>query len=325
MILNKIGYSYNDLTIVPTVISEVDSRQMVDPFDYEGNLPLFTAPMSTIVNSENFYTWNKYVHAILPRNISAGIRRDFLTKGEWVAVSLQEVSDWFIKHNFKTSSEFKVCIDIANGHMQQLLYICNLLKTKYGRTIHIMTGNIANAEILPQYEKVGIEYVRCSIGSGAGCLTSSNTGVHYPIASLIEDCKKIKNEQALNIEIIADGGIRNYSDVIKALALGADYVMIGSLFAGMYESATPIINHKKLFYGMASKEGQIALQGKKTKTSEGLCKLIPITGYLEDWCINMEDYLRSAMSYCGCFSLGSFCGGVNLIPNSVSEINSVNK
>lgn len=76
------------------------------------------------------------------------------------------------------------------------------------------------------------------------CTTSPNTGVHYPIASLIDECRKIKDKCKMNIKIIADGGIRNYGDVIKALALGADYVMVGSLFASFYESAA-YFNGKK--------------------------------------------------------------------------------
>lgn len=142
-----------------------------------------------------------------------------------------------------------------------------------------------------------------------GCITSSNTSIHYPMASLINDVFQVKQSLQLIADstgnklplIIADGGIRNYSDVIKALALGADYVMIGSLFGKLYESCAKTVKKDKQlykeFYGMASNKGQIDLNGKKTKTSEGITKLLPVTEHLDKWTENMESYLRSAMSY----------------------------
>ena len=87
-----------------------------------------------------------------------------------------------------------------------------------------------------------IDFIRVGIGGGSGCITTSNVSTHYPQASLIDECYNIKKQLLLETEdilpkIIADGGIRNYDHVIKALALGADYVMIGSLFAQCIESA----------------------------------------------------------------------------------------
>ena len=136
-------------------------------------------------------------------------------------------------------------------------------------------------------------------------------------------------------KIIADGGIRGYSDVIKALAVGADYVMIGGEFAKLVESAAPlnvlnpsgVVNNKflnenrsmlrhvgdhfvltlttpvrvdglyKTFYGMSSKQGQIDINGRKTKTSEGNVKQVEVTTNLDKWVENMAAYMRSAMSY----------------------------
>ena len=143
-------------------------------------------------------------------------------------------------------------------------------------------------------------------------------------------------------KIIADGGIRNYSDVIKALALGADYVMIGGIFGSLVESAgkmmtetgeevLPLSRHqvnehngiftivdketnklitssnlRKVFYGMASKQGQLDLFGKKQKTAEGIVKNIPVTTNISKWTDNMISYLQSAMSYTNIFRVNDF-------------------
>ena len=149
--------------------------------------------------------------------------------------------------------QYNVCVDLANGHMFSLINICKSVKNKYPNVI-IMTGNIANPETYKEYCDAGIDYVRCSIGSGSCCTTASNTAVHYPIASLIDEINYIKQSRKHTYDpyydkfctkVIADGGIRNYNDVIKALALGADYVMVGGLFSSFIESAGEIIEGYK--------------------------------------------------------------------------------
>lgn len=243
MILDKTGYSYNDLTIVPAIVSNVSSRSQVAPFYNNGVynwLPIFTAPMSTVVNCENINFWKKNkITPIIPRNISIDKRLLYLSKGDWVAFSMKEVKEIFLNSDYGEFNDFcpRICIDVANGHMQELISLCTAIKRKRNNNILIMTGNIANPETIFAYELAGIDYVRVSVGSGAGCLTSPQTSVHYPIASLIDQCYRYKKTANMNIKIIADGGIRNYGDVIKALALGADYVMIGSVFASLFESA----------------------------------------------------------------------------------------
>ena len=119
------------------------------------------------------------------------------------------------------------------------------------------------------------------------------------------------------------------SDAIKALALGSDYVMVGSVFAKMLESAAPKDKNENgelvaTFYGMASRQGQIALNGAKTKTSEGLMKQLKVEYTMEGWTKNFIDYLRSAMSYVGAKTLDKFRES-KLIINSENAIKAVNK
>ena len=266
MIIEKKGYSYNDLTIVPEVISDVSSRSECNPFVKEDFLPIFTAPMASVVNFENYETFlDNGITPIIPRNISLDVRKDLMNDQQWVALSLSEFNDLFITEADKRVGDFRthyfICVDIANGHMKSLYEKCliakkNAINGKYKLTI--MTGNIANAKTyrwicdLNYTTKTRvIDYIRVGIGGGSGCITTSNVSIHYPQASLIDECYKEKKnaktlrdnlgepkfDESLFPKIVADGGIRNYDHVIKALALGADYVMIGSVFAQCMESA----------------------------------------------------------------------------------------
>lgn len=364
MIREKIGYGYNDLTIVPCKISKIRHRKECNPYTLNGNLPLFTAPMYSVVCKENIsiYEQNK-INTILPR--AKEIDYEYLKSGKWIALSLDQFIDTFIENinaNIKDGEAYNVCIDIANGHMIDLYKVINKAKElarKNDYVLTIMTGNIANPEtyrwICMNSE---VDYIRLSIGSGAACITTPQTGVHYPIASLIEECHNIQQEMLNSSDfkcvpfIIADGGIHGYGDINKALALGADYVMVGSEFAACYDSASKIINFienqgkpdfdldeeskrkvikeyniEKIHFGMASKEAQYIYNEGSTsfKTAEGTFKVLTCKHTIKSWTDNFIDYLRSAMSYTGCKSLQEYIGKVDLVVNSNSEIFSVNK
>lgn len=373
---NKVKYSYNDVSIVPAVISDIEHRAECNPYDDERMLPLFTAPMDSVVNKGNYakFIYNK-ITPILPRTENIEDRLDYARNGEWAAFSLQEFENYFTK-NDKYCPEAKepimALIDIANGHVSRLYKAVRASKKIYGDSIKVMVGNIANPETYRICVESGVDFVRCSIGTGAGCITASNVSIHYPVASLISEIYQIKKEliergadESKLTKIVADGGIRNYSDVIKSLALGSDYVMIGSVFAKMLESAAikecnskdwlslPLLTklsdidniHKDkngwkgtfdgkeiflgditaVFYGMASKEGQIAMKGEKTRTSEGIRKTIPVEYTMKTWVENMTDYLRSAMSYTGSRTLDDFRNNAKVVVISKNTYESVNK
>lgn len=263
IIENKVGYAYNDVTVVPAEISDISSRSECNPYMKDGKLPIFTSPMSTIVNEKNYSIWeDNNLNIMFPRNLKFDIRFKFMLEGKWVALSLNEFKsifvnfehDWYNK--YKEGNTYYVCVDLANGHMQSLYDTINKAK-KYARdnkyTLVVMTGNIANPETYKWIcRNADVDYIRVSVGSGNNCITSTQISIHYPIVSLIDECYQYKsdcfyydgtlydkdnNELKSVPYIIADGGTRGYSDVIKAIALGADYVMIGSLFTAALESA----------------------------------------------------------------------------------------
>ena len=369
----KIKLAYNDIMITPSVLSDINSRKECNPFiDDKNTLPIFTAPMDSVVSDSNAdYFIKNGITPIIPRTYELDKRIDLLNENLWVAFSLQEFSDVFLNDEFIIEQPVKVLVDIANGHMKSLYETTKKVKEKHGDNIIIMTGNIANPKTYTEIVKMdaGISYIRVGIGSGKGCLSTSNTGVGMGMASLInetyEEKKKLIEKGVCTCrlpKIIADGGIRNYSDAIKAIALGADYVMIGSVFAQTLESAAfktdvngePIdftkyknirkdeknvwygdidSKHKNIeigpivakFYGMASRDGQIALNGEKTKTSEGKTVMLPVITTLDTWTTNFIDYFKSTMSYTGKHGYFEFKGKVDINIASDSYQRAVNK
>jgi IMP dehydrogenase/GMP reductase len=327
-------------------------------------LPLFAAPMGSVVNIDNYQTFigNK-IQPIIPRTVSLNERVDAIFMGKWVALSLSETEKLYLTDIEDTdvicdanvmklsvcSAVQHICIDIANGHMNKLYDVVKAIRKK-GTKVTIMVGNIANPETYYECAKAGVDYVRLSVGTGSNCITSSNVGIHYGIASLIDEVAKIKREMQFSGDynmlygpprIVADGGVRNYSDIIKALALGADYVMCGSVFTKMWESAaeTRYTNSKavtteedkfkkdvfeKLSYGMSTKKAQKEINGEAVKTSEGIEKWIPCEYTMSQWVENFTDYLRSAMSYTNSKNLEEFKNSRCMVLSN-NTINSINK
>ena len=151
------------------------------------------------------------------------------------------------------------------------------------------------------------------------CLTSTQTAVHYPMASLLDEISKIKRKT----KVVADGGISGYSDAIKCLALGADYVMMGKVFTKAAIHGERIGSNVS-YYGMSTKAAQKEMGCLKLKTSEGKYELLTKEYTLEGWAENFNDYLRSAMSYAGARNLIEFRTGTQtqvISPNSSYAIN----
>lgn len=348
IIQEGIKYAYNDISIVPsTELTNINSRRECITRNVYGYLPIFAAPMTSVVSMDNCATFiNEGIQPVIPRSVDFETRKDALRDNFWVAMSLSEFSNMFVDYtqshfeDVLKNGHFNVCIDVANGHMKDIYEQCVIAKNlSFGKyVLNIMTGNIGNpytymriCEFKTNINTCPIDYIRCGIGSGSGCITSSNTSIHYPMASLINETRYLRDvweakhslSKYVPPKIIADGGIRNYSDVIKALALGADYVMIGGLFSSCVESAadkyfknndgslTECTQEEAVekfnngedvfseFYGMASAMGQMSMFGEKKRTSEGITKLLPVKFSIEKWSENMDDYLKSAMSYVG--------------------------
>lgn len=312
LLTDKPLYSLDDVTIIPAGMSEVAHRsECLCRYFGDKSLPIFTAPMSTLVNKDNVKTFEDGgIIPVIPRNISIVERMRFLKKEKWVSFSLEEASSLVDLEDEGLS--MKVLIDVANGNMISVDTVIRRLKERYGDDITIMAGNVANPMSYKNLSDAGADYVRISVGSGSACTTAVNTGIFYPMASLIDECSSIYRTNVGGAKIIADGGIRCYRDMIKCLALGAHYVMLGYALAELKDEHY-VYGMKKPYYGMASEEGQKDLGKSKIGIPEGKHLDIRVVNKdLKQFTSEFTAYLQSAMSYCNCRSLEEFTSNVNI-------------
>ena len=322
-------YDFNDIVIVPEILTNIRSRSEVNPFDNYGNLPLFVAPMDSVLDTFNYKSFLKEgINVCMPRN------KLVWDQGCFHSLSLEDFEDYIKNYKgkeLKFTQNKRILVDIANGHMGKLYSLCQeFMGSDLSESHELMIGNIANPKTYEKYAQLGVDYVRVGIGGGSACLTSANTGVHYPMASLISECYEIKKSNNFQTKIVADGGFTNFDEIIKALALGSDYVMLGGIFSQCLESCSktkilnliPIPESKKTiiwdkypfirkfltksYRGMSTKQVQKDWNRKTLKTAEGIVKTNPVRYKLTSWVENFTDYLKSAMSYTNSTTLDDF-------------------
>lgn len=203
--LKDIKLSYNDVSIVPEVVTYIDSRKECNINDERGYLPIFAAPMGSVINENNIkYFIKEGINVVIPRTIAFDKRVELgIQYNSFIAVSLAEAVEKFVDTNFielnQIEEQFRICIDIANGHMDKELKIIRKIKDKYGDTILVMAGNVANPKTYKEYEKVGCDYVRTGIGGGSACFVKG-TGIRMADDSIlnIEDIDVGDYVQTLN-------------------------------------------------------------------------------------------------------------------------------
>ena len=314
--MNKLHIDFDDLLIVPVTKSYINSRSECKLPEI---LPLFTAPMDTVINEENMHIFKDF-NICLPR-LNRGL---IANQDRFYSYGIEEFVRLFITEEPIFTKAYAL-IDVANGHMSSVHTAVKEAKKIHGDSLTLMVGNIANPDTFEMLQECGADYIRVGIGNGGGCLTTQQTGVGYPMASLISECKVVKR----GTKLVADGGFKKCSDIIKALALGADYVMLGSILNRMQESAGETVNYQgkphKHFRGMSSKGVQEEWGREVLKTSEGIDKYFPVEYTYDQWVNNFKDYLKSAMSYTGCTTLEEFIGEVELIEISKNAFNRFTK
>lgn len=199
-------------------------------------------------------------------------------------------------------------IDVAHGHHKNVKdMLVPLTNMKKNHEFDVIAGNVATYEGAMDLCKWGADGVRVGIGGGSLCTTRIETGHGVPNITAIRHSLKACDN--FDVPVMADGGIRMAGDISKALAMGADTVMLGSLFAGTTESPGEVIekgNHLyKRYRGSASLETKEA-HGQKNNHIEGTSTVIPYKGGVKYVIKRLKDGLKSALSYSGANNITEF-------------------
>jgi IMP dehydrogenase len=203
-----------------------------------------------------------------------------------------------------------VVVDTAHGHSQGVLRMIKRIRSKFD--VELIGGNVGTAEGAKDLIRAGVDAIKVGIGPGSICTTRVVTGVGVPQITAVMECAKVA--QKANVPVIADGGIKQTGDIAKAIAAGADAVMIGSLFAGLEESPGEKVLYEgrsyKIYRGMGSLDAMRRGSGDRyfqdveddiqKLVPEGIEGRVPYKGSLSDTVYQMVGGLRAAMGYCGC-------------------------
>ena len=194
------------------------------------------------------------------------------------------------------------------------------LRNAIGETTHIMAGNVATLEGFDRLASWGANSIRVGIGGGSICSTRIQTGHGVPNLTSLLDCAKTEH----NVAIIADGGIKNSGDIVKALGAGSDFGMVGSLLAGTDETpgkifVTPEGEKRKVYRGMASKDAQVDWRGKASSL-EGISTSVLYKGSAKEIIEQLDNGIRSGFSYSGCRSITEFWAKARFVEQSPASM-----
>ena len=310
--------TYDDIQLIPN-FSDVQTRQDINlttrvSKNWTINIPIVGSCMDTVTEYEmaatlmemggvgcihRFMSIEEQVEQVkklvafrdseivlshLPVMAAVGVVGDYLDR----AVALEEAGCNII------------LVDVAHGHHANMEVALAELKANLEDFTDVIAGNIASAEAAEDLIAWGADGLRVGIGGGSLCTTRVKTGFGVPNVTSIMDVFKVAEDA--DVPIMADGGIKSSGDIAKALAVGADCVMVGSLLAGTKESPGAILETPgglfKRYRGSASLETKIT-HNQKQRNVEGESTTIPFKGGVKFILAGLVDGVRSAFSYAG--------------------------
>lgn len=302
------GLTFDDVLLVPNK-SEVLSRR--DPVlkskltkRLELDLPFISSNMDTITESAMAIAMAKQGGiGILHRFMSVEdqIKQVHLVKDAGVrliaaSIGVNKEEEFRAQALVKAGVDV-ITIDIAHGHSNVMLNSIKMLKDRFADKIDVIAGNVATPDAALELIEAGADAIKVGIGPGSMCTTRIITGCGVPQLTAIAWCAALANEKG--VPIIADGGIKTSGDIVKALAAGAQTVMLGSVLSGTLETPGPIHYGRKTYRGMASRAAQVSWRGDLPEgmAPEGESMSVAIKGHLADVISELAGGLRSGMSY----------------------------
>ena len=304
--------TYDDVLLVPSY-NHWESRRIVDisvtckTEKLRLDLPVMTANMDTITGAEmaNFIGAKGGI-GVLHRFTTIDENVKMFKACRYPAFVSIGTSDAELERAeaLKDAGADYFCVDVAHAHGRYVGRMLKRIRDMLGKDACIMGGNVATYAGADYLASVGADIIKVGIGGGSVCTTRIKTGFGMPNLTAIRQCARVDRS------LVADGGIRTPGDMVKALAFGADFVMIGSMLAGTRPTPGPVVSRKaangteikcKVYRGMASSEVQEDFHGgmAEWKTSEGVSTEVP---YLETEDAILADItggLRSGLTYGG--------------------------
>ncbi len=301
--------TYDDVLLVPGSGTEIESRRQpnlsVQFGPYTLRTPIVSAPMDT-VSGERMIRKLADLGAIgsLPRNNNFAETLSLCE--QFSRDNIPCLYALGLENAFEQASQLKergagmILLDVAHGGMGKVARTAGDIKDKLD--MFIVAGNIVTYEQASTYKKVGVDIARVGVGPGGACTTRLVAGSGFPQLSAIFETTET------GIYVIADGGIRYPGDMAKALAAGANSVMIGSAFAGTEETPGEIHNGYKRFRGQASTSymKDNGTQPGEFRAAEGIETDVLARGSVEQIINEMTGGVRSAMSYTGAQTIQEF-------------------
>ncbi len=307
VILFKTAYSFDDVLLRPKY-SGIVSRSDIDLSLDIGTaspmkLPVFASPMDTIMSAE----MAKVVYEAGGRGVmhrysdieeQASIIASISSHSE-VFAAVGVTGDYYERAQAVIEAgAVGLCVDVAHGHHISAVSAIRNLRRAYG-DVHIMAGNVATLSAFDALASAGATSIRVGVGGGSICSTRIQTGHGVPTFQSVLECSMSESEALL----IADGGIKNSGDMVKALAAGADAVMVGRMLAGTKETPGSVITNPgcppmKVYRGMASPEAQIEWRGRYS-SNEGVSRTVQLKGSAAEVLFEIDKGIRSGLSYSG--------------------------
>lgn len=327
-----------DIALLPAITNNGYSPDEYDfglqDTDRTVSLPIFTSPIDSIIGASNYRDFEKQgIKPVLPKSLPVEQRLE-ACQYCFTAFTKKEVEEHFLSHGKRSSQyQFHVCIDHINGHDASLLQLAQKLKQLYSTQINLMIGNIANSKVYIDYCKAGVDYVRVGMSTGS-IAEPEKYGFYTPLASILIEIAGLRNTACIGLKltkVIADGGIETAADVLKCLALGADFVMIGRGFVRLVEASGNLCRKVKTPEGNYTletvspdiiKTGTLKELGlrrlysgvtEKTKFCDTKAEWVEVNDTLENWMTKLYDVFSYGFMMSGAKNWGEFKNNIRYI------------